>query len=54
MKYNLPKSFTEKFAGWLLLLVIIGVGIYSLVYFWLQLDAMMWDYTDVIRKGWKE
>jgi hypothetical protein len=48
------KPFTEKFAGWLLLLVIIGLAIYLLVYFWLQLDAMMVDYTDVIRKGWKE
>jgi hypothetical protein len=48
------RSFTEKFAGWLLLLVIIGVGIYLLVYCWLQLDAMMVNYTDVIRKGWKE
>jgi len=48
------KPFTEKFAGWLLLFVIIGVGIYLIVYYWLQLDAMMVNYTDVIRKGWKE
>lgn len=49
-----PKSVTEKFAGWLLLLAIIGVGIYLLVYCWLELDAMLFNYADVIRKGWKE
>lgn len=43
-------NFTEKFAGWLIFLIIIGVILYLILQAWLFVDEMMWNYNDVISR----
>lgn len=41
---------TEKFAGWLLFFIVIGIALYWFVQAWFFVDAMMYDYNDVISR----
>jgi len=43
-------NFTERFAGWLIIAIIIVFSIYWLIQAWLFVDEMIWNYNDVISR----